>query len=232
MEYHFDPEKLRPTEFVFQPDPRNACFVKFHPDSGVVENLRLDDHYSSIAILSLNTTVPEPIAQQFETTKNLYLYSWFVYRFYSVAEQHSLSCLELALRERLKTEIDSGFINSRGGRPTLRPLLKYAVEQGLIRNEGFETWHNRGTINSRARVSMEKQREMTEKHLTEIAWDESRIEVTEEDLDWDFAEMLVNVLPLQRNDYAHGSTILHNQVMGTIRIVRESINQLYPCPTP
>jgi hypothetical protein len=75
---------------------------------------------------------------------------------------------------------------------------------------------------------MEKLREMAENNLEEITWDESQIEITEEDLDWDFAEMLVNTLPLQRNDYAHGSTVLHNQVLSTIRIVCESINQLYP----
>lgn len=232
MEQIIDPERLRPAAFVCQMDRRNAGLVKVDRISGAVEAFTLDDHHEAIAELTLNAAVPADIAQQFETTRNLYLYAWFVYRFYNVAEQHSLACLELALRERLKTEIDAGKIPSKSKRPTLHPLLKYAVEQGLIRNEGFETWRNRGVINSRERVSMEKLREMTENNLKEISWDESQIEITEEDLDWDFARMLVEVLPRQRNDYAHGSTVLHNQVLSTIRIVCESINQLYPHPEP
>ncbi len=230
MEQSFDPEKLRPAALVCQPDPRNTGLVKIDQISGAVESFGLDDHHETIAALSLNQIVPADIAQQFEITRSLYLYAWFVYRFYNVAEQHALACLELALRERLKTEIDDGMVPSKNKRPTLRPLLKYAVGQGLIRNEGFETWRNRGIINSRERVRMEKLRELTENNLEEIAWDESRIEITEEDLDWDFTDMLVKVLPQQRNNYAHGSTILHNQVLSTIRIVCESINQLYPNP--
>jgi hypothetical protein len=232
MEHCFDPERLRPATFVCEPDPRNTGHVKVDRISGAVENFNLDDQHEAIAELTLNASVPADIAQQFETTRNLYLYAWFVYRFYNVAEQHSLACLELALRERLKTEIDAGKIPSGSKWPTLRPLLRYAVEQGLIRNEGFETWRNRGIINSRARVSWEKLREMTENNLEEISWDESQIEITEDDLDWDFAGMLVNVLPLKRNDYAHGSTVLHSQVLSTIRLVCESINQLYPRSEP
>ena len=125
---------------------------------------------------------------QFETARNVYLYSWFVYRFYPVAEHQSLACLELALRERLKEEIRTGEI--KGKRPTLRPLLKYAIEHGLVKNEGFATWRNRGEINSRQRLKMEKLREMSEKNLTEIAWDESEIKITAEDLDWDYVKML------------------------------------------
>ncbi len=232
MEQKFDPEKLRPATLVCQPDPRNSLLVKVDRISGAVEPFSLDDHHAAIAELTLNAGVPAAIAQQFETTRNIYLYAWFVYRFFTVAELHSLACLELALRERLRADIDARKIPFKGKRPTFAPLLKYAVEQGLIRNEGFTTWQNRGIINSRERVSREKHREMAEKNLTEIAWDESKIEITEQDLDWDFAGMLVNILPMQRNDYAHGSTILHNQVLSTVRIVCESINQLYPCDTP
>jgi len=232
MEQSFDPERLRPATLVCAPDPRNIGLVKVDLTSGTVENLNFDDHHEAIAELTLNASVPTDIIQQFETTKNLYLYAWFIYRFYNVAEQLSLAFLEFALGERLKTDIGAGKIPSNSKRPTLRPLLRYAVDQGIIRNEGFEAWRNRGIINSRARVSMEKLHEMTENNLEDISWDESQIEITEEDLDWDFAGMLVNVLPRQRNDYAHGSTVLHNQVLSTIRIVCESINQLYPRSEP
>ena len=141
-----------------------------------------------------------------------------------------MACLELALRDRLKAEISARKIGYRGKRPTLRPLLKYAVAQGLIRNEGFEIWRNRGPINSRARVETEKILEMMEKNLDEITWDESEIEVTAEDLNWNYVAELAYRLPRLRNNYAHGSTNLHNQSLMSIRIVHEAINQLYQRP--
>ena len=105
-----------------------------------------------------------------------------------MSEHHRLACLELALRERLKEEIRIGKIKEK--RPTLHPLLKYAVAHGLVRNEGFSAWQNRGEIRSRARVEMEKLREASEKNLTEITWDESNVHITAEDLDWDYVKML------------------------------------------
>src|SRR5664279_217270 len=120
--------------------------------------------------------VPQEIVLQFETARNVYLYAWFVYRFYPVAEHQSLACLELALRERLKEEIRTGKI--KGKMPTQRPLLKYAVDHGLVKNEGFLAWQNRGEINSRHRVEMERLREASDKNLAEITWDESDIQIT------------------------------------------------------
>ena len=230
MEQPFDPEKLRPLAFVCEPDPRSTAFGRIDPTTGTARIIELSDHYEAIAPLTLHTGVPEDVVQQFETARNLYLYAWFVYRFYVVAEHHSLACLELALRDRLKDEISAGKIDYKGKRPTLQPLLKYAVEQGMVRNEGFETWRNRGVIRSRARARMEKLQEMSEKNLEEMTWDESDIEVTPEDLDWDYATILVEFLPKLRNEYAHGSTNLHNLTLNSIQIVSEIINQIYPLP--
>ena len=230
MEKIFDPEKLRPVALVCEPDPRSTMFGMVDLKTGAFRTVELTDHHGMIAALTLHGGVPEDIVHQFETARNVYLYAWFVYRFYTVAEQHSLACLEMALRDRLKAEVAAGMIDYKGKHPTLKPLLKYAVEKGLIRNEGFEIWRNRGTINSRARVEMEKFQEMTEKNVNEIEWDESEIAVTAEDLEWDYAATLVEVLPRLRNTYAHGTTNLHNLALMSMRAVCEIINQLYPQP--
>jgi hypothetical protein len=205
-------------------------WVRIDRVAGTSRTVELADHREEISRLALHAGVPEDVLLHFETARNVYLYAWFVYRFYPVAEQHSLACLELALRDRLNEDIKRGKLRFRGKRPMLRALLKYAVTQGIVKNEGFETWRNRGEINSRARVEMVKTREMSEKNLTEIAWDDSDIQVTVEDLNWDYANMLVDVLPEVRNRYAHGSTDLHNLALGTIQIVCEIINQLYDAP--
>jgi hypothetical protein len=228
MAQNFDPEKLRPAEYVCEPDPRSTMFVKIDRRNGTSRVIELADHHEQISGHVLHAGVPEEIVLQFDTARNVYLYSWFVYRFYTVAEHHSLACLELALRERLKEEIRTGKI--KGKRSTLRPLLNYAIEHGLVKNEGFATWRNRGEINSRHRVEMEKIREASEKNLAEIKWDESEIKITAEDLDWDYVKMLAHMLPRLRNEYAHGSTELHNLALLSIQVVCEIINQLYKPP--
>ena len=227
-EQKFDPERLRPAEYVCEPDPRSTMFVRIDRINGTSRAIELADHHEQISAYALHAGVPQEIVLQFETARNVYLYAWFVYRFYPVAEHQSLACLELALRERLKEEIRTGKI--KGKRPTLYPLLKYAVDHGLVKNEGFSAWQNRGETNSRHRVEMEKVREASEKNLTEITWDESDIQITAEDLDWDYVKMLPDLLRRLRNEYAHGSTDLHNWALRSFQIVSEIINQLYQPP--
>jgi hypothetical protein len=228
MELEFNPDSLRPVKYLCEPDPRHTLFAKVDLTNGFSRPIELADLYEDISECGLHAGVPQDIAQQFETTKNLYLHSWFVYRFYPVAEQHSLSCLELALRERLKVEISKGNLNER--RPGLHCLLSYAVEHGLVKNEGFATWRNRGEINSRHRVEEKMIREAFEKNLDTTRWEEPDVEITAEDLNWDYAKMLAEALPKLRNEYAHGSTDLHNLALGTIHIVCEIINQLFGRP--
>jgi hypothetical protein len=227
-ELKFDSERLRPPGFVCEPDPRNTIFVRIDRINGTSRPIELADHHEQISAYTLHTGVPQEIVLQFETARNVYLYAWFVYGFYPVAENLSLTCLELALRERLKEEIRTGKI--KGKRPTLYPLLKYTVDHGLVKNAGFSAWQNRGEINSRARVEMEKLREASEKNLAEITWDESDIQTTAEDLDWDYVKMLPDLLRRLRNEYAHGSTDLHNWSLRSFQSVSEIINQLYQAP--
>ena len=49
-----------------------------------------------------------------------------------------------------------------------------------------------------------------------------------QDLDCDFVAILEKTLPGIRNSYAHGSTRLSNQVLGTFGLVSEIFAQLYP----
>jgi len=226
IEQKYDLEGLRPAEHVCEPDLRNTMFVRIDRTNGTSRPMELADHHELISAHVLHAGVPREIVLQFETARNVYLYAWFVYRFYPVAEHQCLACLELALRERLKEEIRTGKI--KGRRPALRLLLKYAVNNGLVRNNGFSAWQNRGEIRSRARVEMEKFREASEKTLTEFTIDESDIQITAEDLDWDYAKMLPDLLPMLRNDYAHGSTDLHNWALRSFQVVSEIINQLWP----
>ncbi len=132
----FDPEKLRPAEYLCEPDPRNALFAWRDKDTGEFRPARASDLHDAVSSFSLNAEVPEDVAQHFETAKNVYLYSWFIYRFQPVAELQCLVSLKYALRERLAQEISNGRIRHK----MLRGLLEYAIDNGLIRKEGFARW--------------------------------------------------------------------------------------------
>lgn len=134
----FDADKLRPAEFITEPDPRNAVMVRIDPVAGTSRAMTAADLHEMMSCLFLNTTVPEKVAQHFETVKNLFLYSWFIYRFQPVAELQSLACLEFALRERFANEIMTGTIDKRNA--MLRGLLTFAVGSGVIKSEGLSNW--------------------------------------------------------------------------------------------
>lgn len=137
-EIGFNPEKLRPAEYIHDPDPRNALTAWHDKQTGIVRPIEAKDLHDAMAEFVLNTAVPEDIAQAFETVKNLYLYSWFIYRFQPVAELQSLACLEYALRLRLADEIKAGKLKEK--RPGLRRMMNYAAETQLVKNEGFARW--------------------------------------------------------------------------------------------
>jgi hypothetical protein len=83
-------------------------------------------------------------------------------------------------------------------------------------------------MRARYRYEQEKAREMDEKALESIILDYSEIQIEQRDRNWDYVGILLDTLPASRNDYAHGSSSLHNQVRGTIELAAEIINQIFP----
>lgn len=229
----FNHDGLRTPEHLCDPDPRTRYFVRVDPETGATQPLSQYDQYTSVAAYTLSEAVPENVCILFDTARNLYLYAWFVYRFYNVAEQQVFACLEMALRERLKDEMplpEEYWPRKRGRRPpSLRPMLRFVIDMGYIQNEGFRIWRDRGIIRSRQRYELEKLKEMQKKGLDSIELDYSEVVVTDEDLqDYDYLSVLLKHIPSTRNDYAHGSDMLHNQVLHSFEVVSELINQLFP----
>jgi len=229
--YRFDPEKLRPIEYLNEVDPRNTYFLRNDPKKGISIPISLQDHHNDILTYDLHKGVPTNISTHFETTKNLYLYSWIIYRFYPVAENHAYTCLEFALRERFAKQLAKEEPKRYSKmEPTLYPLMKYAVKHKHIKNEDFKIWH--AAINTRARIrhQREKFQELIDKNLDSITFNEEDFTITEEDKNWDFVAMLMETIPKARNNYSHGSSDLHNYALNGIRIVSEIINAIYNNP--
>jgi hypothetical protein len=223
-----NPDYLKPRIQIHDADVRARFFNRydgngFRPDT-------LDDHHNTIAGFNLADAVPDAVRTQFETAKNLYLYAWFVFRFYPVAERQALSCLEFGLRERFPAPLPRTYWNKKYP-PTLGPLLRYAVDQKAISNEGFRVWRDRTERLAVERYRQQRREEMIEKNLMEIELSDSEATVIAEDRNWDYLGILVDVLPAIRNHHAHGSSSLSRQVLGTFELVGEILDQLFASPS-
>ena len=211
---------LRLPEHARSPDSRTHVFYK----------IDIRDQYEAIACFKLNEDVPTAVAIHFETAKNLYLYAWFVYRFYSVAEQQALASLEFALRERLPDFVAAEKKkHPKAIEPGLKRLLGHVIKEGVVRNENFSNREHWARELAKSRYSFLKSEEMNSAGINSWVEDESEIVVTQEDLDYDWLGDFQDIIPRIRNSYAHGSGYLYPApVRRTFEMVSEIINQLYP----
>lgn len=220
---HLNPaETLRDPASAMAPDPRTGMFAG-------QAALSLAAHHADIATVQLSPAVPEPIAIQFETARNLYLYAWHVYRFYMVAATQALTTLEFGLRERLPSRLPEPYQRAKQKQPMLAGMLRYATDQGLIRNDGFRRWHHAAEQRARERRSLEAIQTMIDQDLERMDTDDDApVEVAPQYQQWDLVSILSNSLPSLRNELAHGSPMLTRQVLGTLELVAEILSQLYP----
>lgn len=214
-------ESLRSPDTAAEPDPRTTMFAGQTLPS-------LTAHHRDIEAVRLAVGVPEAVAIQFETARNLYLYAWHVYRFFPVAQSQALFSLEFGLRVRLPDRLPEPYQRPWQQQPMLAGLLGYAVDQGLIRNEGFRRWHRAAEDRARQRRSMEIFQAMVDQQLASVEVDEEQpVNITPDDQSWDLVKILRKSLPGLRNELAHGSSMLTNQVLGTIELVAEILSQIY-----
>lgn len=215
-------ERLRLPTSMGEPDPR----IGVPADKAQAS---LDAHHAAIAAIQLSLGVPAAVAIQFETARNLYLYAWHVYRFYMPAAAQALSSLEFGLRECLPARLPEAYQKPWHKEPMLAGLLKYAIDQGLVRNEGFRRWHVVAAQQARERRRMEALKALIDSDVECVEFDDSApAHILPEDCAWDLVAVLRESLAFLRNTLAHGSSMLTPQVLGTLELVAEILNQLYP----
>lgn len=233
MDNSSNPEYLRTVELVCEPDRRSTQLATINIETGLIKSKTLADQHQAISKFCLNQDVPEVIRVHFETAKNLYLYAWFVFRFYPVAEQQALASLEFALRIYLKEFVERYVASNRfGHEPGLGTLLKEAIKQQVIRNEAF-TCRDRWALNmAQDRFRFEQIKNMMDANIDFMEMmDESTVQASEADINHDWLSAFVEYIPAVRNDYAHGSQTLKHTVLHTFEVTTEIINQLYPDKT-
>jgi hypothetical protein len=209
-------------------------------EGDTVRPIEQRDRHESIAELALADNVPEQVRTHYDTARNLYLYAWHVYRFHVVAEHQALASLEMALRLAL---VQQGKIDERGallgtsGRHTkgkrqsapfgLARLLSMASQSALISNDRLTRRDLWALRLAGQRRSIEQIEFMTTHQLQELIVPDTPAVPTEDELAHDWLSEFVETLPRLRNEYAHGTQMLHASVLMTFQIVSDLINQLW-----
>ena len=118
---------------ILNPDVRQAALVTL--DSGGWRPTEIRDYHKLLDAVRVTDAVPEAIRKQFEVARDLMLYGWFVYEFYTVASAQALSSLEFGLREACQIVNDG--VNPCAQKSGLRCYIKEAKKRGLIPSEKY-----------------------------------------------------------------------------------------------
>jgi hypothetical protein len=201
-------DTLKKLAEITTPDPRSLMSEMSDEKTGRFRPKTIEDHYAVVNKIILHEGVPEKIREHFETTKNLLLYSWFVYRFMPVADFHAAVTLEYALKTKAEGKV-------RG----LYNLIDHAIKNNWVRNEGFSVWRNKKRMVEEQKRIYEELSKLTEH------------EVSFHEEPYDYLDVLKKAIPHIRNAYGHGESMLYPGVYGKLDICAEFINQLFDSPS-
>jgi hypothetical protein len=195
-------EELKKFEEICEPDARQQLCVIFDDDLRQFRPLSLKDIYDIADSIKLHEGVPEDIRSHFEMARNLYVYSWFYYPFNVAAQLQAFATAEYALR--IRANMNAVLRN----KPGFKGLLRMAVNQGWISDEGFShiEFARMQAIGNMLAANREQRRIKT------------------------YCQALMETLPHFRDELAHGSSMLHNEGAIYLAICAELINQLFEVP--
>lgn len=186
-------EDLKKFDEITKPDSRQEYLDIVNDDTGEMRPLTLRDIYAGAASIELSDKVPENVRNHFSTARNLLVYSWFYYPFNVTAQFLAFVSVEMALKTKYKVKKGS-----------FKELLKRAVDEGLVKNEGFTH-------------IQQKDKDMPELPAVEMMSENVK----------SYAKILIEAIPFLRNELAHGSTMLHPDGASSVRISAELINQIF-----
>jgi hypothetical protein len=115
-----------------KPDARSGSFVRIDMATSTARSVRIDDSDAILNTIegSLTPGVPAKIRERVRVTRNLIVYAWFCYDFFSVSIFWSFSCIEMAFWvkyiERKAADSDVDRFKS------LRSLLQWAAKEHLL----------------------------------------------------------------------------------------------------
>jgi hypothetical protein len=107
------------------------------------QTMRITDLHRLVQPIELSAKVPAHIREQFDTARNAFVYSWFVYELATLAEQQAYAALEMGLCYRLDPTAAPNTTRS----PGLRRLLDQAIAKGLLTRSEFDRSSGGMTMN-------------------------------------------------------------------------------------
>ncbi|WP_316173126.1 hypothetical protein [Bradyrhizobium sp. SZCCHNRI2049] len=121
---------LKSISSIYKPDIRFRNLA----DASGTRPMSMADLHAMVEPIQLSDAVPDEIRREFDTARNAFVYSWFVYEFTTLAELGGYTVLELALRRRL----DPAVMPNTSRSPGLSRLLQAALDKGYLQRGDFE----------------------------------------------------------------------------------------------
>src|SRR6267378_439361 len=212
MNYGTTDGVLKPLNEVLLPDPRFEFFAVQSGNSS--RPFELADMHGRLNLSKLDAIVPEVVRHQFETAKNLVLYSWLVFEFHTIGELQAYASLELALRTRFPEAKQK---RRRKGREimeplSLGPLLQMAVKEGVIIAEKLPAWERA-------------------KFASEWYQKEYNLQTGAQRTSAEWLQLVIEHIPNFRNNLAHGNRRLYLEAsLRQLETCSDLINQLFSSP--
>ena len=194
---------LKPLDAMTLPDMPSAGF--YLPDDGESVPLTLEIYHRLVSSLALDPPVDRIVHPTFDVARNLLLYAWFERSFVRPAELQAFACLEMGLRYRL-----GGVRYMLKGRPSLRGLLKRAVENGSLHDDCIRPYP-RLTGFGRA---------WSREYGTQLP------DPGAEDTKRAYVDVLCDAIPAVRNRFAHGDPGWAQTAFATLSACRDLLNCL------
>jgi predicted ATPase len=116
-------EKLKNIEDIFKADDRSSMSISNASEALTSE--ALIRHHGMISSVTLSADVDDDVRVQFEIARNIFLYSFFYYRFGMTSLKQAAASTELGLRLYIGKSHDER-------ENTLKKLLRRAHSQGLV----------------------------------------------------------------------------------------------------
>jgi len=183
--------------------------------NGESRKFTLADLHKQMEGLRLNSSVPDEVQIAFDTARNLYVYSWFVYRFQMSAQLQAYAALEHALGKRIESEqIPCG----RG----LSNRMGVAIQRKWFKAEKIRVFQ----LAEKRRAAQD---ELNTALRAFVAAEEGLAHTpipAKQDHATEYLKNLKKAMPGLRNTLAHGRPMLFSGAL-TIEICRDLINQLF-----
>ena len=192
-------EELKSLTALHEPDERQGFFVVREVGAQDFRPIEAADIHARAAQASLHLGVPEHIRSHFAMAQNLVAYSWFCYPFNVAAELHAYISVEFALKTRFPEKANKSFAK----------LLEFAVDQGLLRADGFTYGRNPDLQPYPPEMLPPSAVPAVRDYVAEIA----------------------KAMRSLRNSLAHGASTLHMKGGTVLLVCSEVINQLFPRPS-